>query len=956
MTGAPDTTPEAQARRHIDALLSQAGWTVQDRGAVQLGAAGEGVAVRELPTRGGEADYGLFLGRELVGVVEAKKLGATLGGVEAQTLAYASETLPGLTVPIRPLPFRYESTGVETFFTDGREPEATARRVFSFHRPETLAQMLRAELMCRVGQADAPAASTLKGRLRTAPPLHRAGMWPAQIRAVQNLEASLGEGRRRALIQMATGGGKTFTAIAALYRLIRLGGARRVLFLVDRANLGRQAFKEFQGYTTPDDGRQFHELYNVVNLTSNRIDPLNTVVITTIQRLYSILKGEPEFDETLEEESAFDGHGPALPRGPQPVVYNAQIPPEFFDVIVVDECHRSIYSLWSQVLEYFDAAIIGLTATPGGHTYAWFQRNVVSEYRHEEAVRDKVNVPFWVYQIRTEVGEEGATVKAEAGLGVLKRNRQTRAERWQALEGDLTYEASALDRSVVVPDQIRLVLRTIRERLFTEIFPGRTQIPKLLFFAKSDSHAEDILRILRQEWSLSNAQAVKITYKAELDGEGRVAPSKRPEQLIRDFATSYDPRVAVTVDMIATGTDIKPLEGVVFLRMVRSKALFEQMKGRGVRVMPDADFQVISSDGGSKTQFVLIDCVGVMEAVKADPPLDRDPTVPFAKLLELVRLGNRDEEVLSALAARLDRLDRRLKPEQQAQLAAVPGAPPLRELVGHLLDRLDPDRQDAEARARFQIPPERSPNEEQRQQARAALLEQAAAPLAGNPALCETLLNLRQGEEITVDVLTSDALRFAGARPDQVIDYQQQAEQLTSAFADYCRDNRERLEALSVLYARPYGARITRAKLIELAQAIQRPPRQWTTEALWRAYEQVEANRVKGASKGRHLTDLISLARHALGVEEQLVSFQDQAAERFEGWLAQQANRGRTFTDEQRSWLELIRDQIVIDLEVRLQDLDDPPFAQRGGLGMVYHLFGDELGAIVQELNEVVAA
>ncbi len=368
--GAPDTTPEAhpeaQARRHSDALLNQAGWMVQDRGAVQLGAAGEGVAVRELPTAGGEADYGLFLGRELVGVVEAKKLGATLGGVEAQTLAYASETLPGLTVPIRPLPFRYESTGVETFFTDGREPKARA------------------------------------------------------------------------------------------------------------------------------------------------------------------------------------------------------------------ECR-------------------------------------------------------------------------------------------QAMDEDLSYEAAAPDRSGVVPDQIRPVLRTICERLFTEIFPGRAQIPKLLFFAKSNSHAEDILRILRQEWSLSNEQAVKITYQAELDGEGRVAPSKRPEQLIRDFATSYDPRVAVTVDMIATGTDIKPLEGVVFLRMVRSKALFEQMKGRGVRVMPDADFQAISPDGGSKTQFVLIDCVGVMEAVKADPPLDRDPTVPFARLLELVRLGTRDEEVLSALAAKLDRIDRRLKPEQQAQ-------------------------------------------------------------------------------------------------------------------------------------------------------------------------------------------------------------------------------------------------------------------------------------------------
>jgi type I restriction enzyme R subunit len=534
------------------------------------------------------------------------------------------------------------------------------------------------------------------------------------------------------------------------------------------------------------------------------------------------------------------------------------------------------------------------------------------------------------------VGEEGATVKAEPGLGVIKRNRLTRVERWQALDDDLSYAASALDRSVVVPDQIRTVLRTIRQKLFTEIFPGRTEIPKLLFFAKSDSHAEDILRILRQEWSLSNEQAVKITYKAERDGTGSTAPSRRPEQLIKDFANRYNPRVAVTVDMIATGTDIKPLEGVVFLRMVRSRALFEQMKGRGVRVMADADFQAISPDGGSKTQFVLIDCVGVMEELKADPPLDGDPSVPFAKLLELVRFGNRDEEVLSSLAARLDRMDRRLTPDQQAQLAAVPGAPPLRDLVAHVLDRLDPDRLQAEGRE--------------------ALLDEAAAPLAHNPQLCEALLTVRQQQEITVDVLTHDRVTFAGARPDQALDYGASAAGLTSAFEAYCRENRDQLDALSVLYAKPYGARITRAKLVELAQAIQRPPRQWTSEALWQAYEQVEANQVKGASKGKHLTDLISLARHALGVEEQLVSFQDQAAERFAGWLAQQANRGRNFTEEQRSWLELIRDQIVVDLEVRLEDLDEPPFAQRGGLGKVYALFGQDLEGIVAELHEVVAA
>jgi type I restriction enzyme R subunit len=448
---------------------------------------------------------------------------------------------------------------------------------------------------------------------------------------------------------------------------------------------------------------------------------------------------------------------------------------------------------------------------------------------------------------------------------------------------------------------------------------------------------------------------VKITYKAELDGDGKVAPSRRPEQLIKDFANAYNPRVAVTVDMIATGTDIKPLEGVVFLRMVRSRALFEQMKGRAVRVMPDADFQAISPDGGSKSEFVVIDCVGVMEAVKADPPLDGDPSVPFAKLLELVRMGNRDEAVLSTLASRLDRMERRLTADQKTQLAKVPDATPLRDLVGHVLDRLDPDQEEQRARELFAVPAMDVPTADQRQQARTQLLDEAAQPLASNPQLCQALLTVRQAQEITVDVLTADKLTFAGARPDQNLNYVTGAENLTSEFEAYCRENRDQLDALSVLYARPYRQRITRAKLVELAQAIQRPPRQWTIEALWQAYEQVETNRVKGASKGKHLTDLISLARHALGVEDQLVSFQDQAAERFAGWLAQQANRGRSFSSEKLGWLELIRDQIVVDLEVRMEDLDEPPFAQQGGLGTMYQLFGEELGAIVSELNDVVA-
>jgi type I restriction enzyme R subunit len=956
MTDTQRENPEAAARRHIDAMLIASGWDVQDRAAMNLAAA-PGVAIREFQTSAGPADYLLFLGNLLVGVVEAKKASVTLSSVEAQTRDYAAKAPKPLQVPVRPLPFLYESTGVETWFTNGLDPEPRARRVFSFHRPEALREWLDAELDRRQGKPGAPTAPTLQGRMRLAPPLNTAGMWPAQIRAVQNLEASFRDGRPRALIQMATGSGKTFTAISSIYRLVKDGGARRVLFLVDRGNLGRQAHKEFQAYTTPDDGRKFTELYNVTNLTHNTIDPVNKVVITTIQRLYSILKGEESFDDEQEEGSAFTGSGSALVREPPPVVYNERLPPEFFDVVVVDECHRSIYTLWRQVLEYFDCTLVGLTATPAKHTYAFFHKNVVSEYRHEHAVRDKVNVPFSVYEIRTAVTDGGATVVAEPDTIVGKRDRATRAERWELLDEDLTYAASQVDRSVVVPDQIRTVLKTFQEKLFTEIFPGRTEIPKTLIFAKSDDHAEDILRVLREQWPLSNEAAVKVTYKPErqVGDAKRKSASHKPEEVIQAFRNSYNPRIAVTVDMIATGTDIKPLECVVFMRSVKSRGLFEQMKGRGVRVIPDADFQAVTPDAKAKTSFVVVDCVGVMEQGKSDPPMDRERGISFPNLLELVRAGNRDEDVLVTLAARLDRMDRQLTDAQRETVEAASGGVPLRTLVAGIIDRLDPDREDERARAMFGLPADAVPTEEQTRAVQTAMREEAAAPIAYDPKLCDALLEVRKAQEVTIDLVTVDEVTRTGLRPDLAMDHDADKE-LVGAFQAFCQEHKDELDALTVLYSRPYAQRLTRKQLMELVAAIQRPPRQWTGEALWAAYERGEKGRVRGASKGRLLTDVISLARHALGVDDELVSYADQAHARFENWLAQQANKGRSFTDEQRAWLDLIRDRIVVDLEVRQDDFDETPFAERGGLGKAWSLFGEELEGIVDELNRELVA
>ena len=950
------TAPEQQARERIDAMLEEAGWVVQDMAQLNLHA-GPGVAVREYPTDAGPCDYMLYVEGQPAGVIEAKKEGTTLTSWEAQTRAYAKALPAHVPAPVRPLPFLYESTGADTRFTNGLDPTPRSRKVFWFHQPATLEAWLAARVAIDQGRPGAPPAATLKGRMPKAPLLIEAGLWPPQITAIKNLEKSVLKGRPRALIQMATGSGKTFTATTALYRLIKHGGARRVLFLVDRGNLGRQASTAFQGYTAPDDGRKFTSLYNVSWLQDNKIDPINRVVITTIQRLYSILKGEPELDEALDEGSAFL-RGDVI-REPPPVVYNPAIPPEFFDVVVVDEVHRSIYSLWRQVVEYFDASIIGLTATPDKRTFAFFEKNLVMEYRHEHAVRDKCNVPYLVYRIRTQIGEQGATLTVADAPTIKVRDRQTRAVRWESMDEDLTYEAAALDRSVVSKDQIRTVVQELHDKLYTHIFPGRTEIPKTLFFAKSDSHAEDILEVVREVFGLGNEQAVKITYKPELvtcaDGKPkRLSASKKPEALIQAFRNSYQPRIVVTVDMIATGTDIKPLECVVFMRSVRSRVLFEQMKGRGVRVMPDADYQALTPDNPTKTHFVLVDCVGVMDGQTVDPPVIRKPSISLAKLLTWVAMGNREEDVLSTLAGRLDRTDRQLTPPQHVQVEKDSGGTPLAAIVAGLIDCLDPDKEDDKARELFELPAGAQPSEEQVKVAQVELRNAGAAPIASNPVLRETLVTVRKNLDQVLDDWSLDVVTTSSRAPELEIDY---ARELVDQFQQFIEDNRDEIDALQVLYSRPHGEHLTREQIKELADAIQLPPRSWTTETLWAAYEKVEAGRVRGASADRLWTDIVALAKHALGVSDDLVPFAEQVEQRFAAWLVQQGNRGRSFTEDQLRWLGLIKEQIAADAEVVMDDFDQADrLVRAGGLGGVWGAFGEELEVIVGELNAELVA
>ena len=464
-------SPEREARQNIDLGLEAAGWAIQDRGTMNLAAA-PGVAVREFKMAKGHgfADYLLFVNGKAVGALEAKPAGYRLANVELQAGKYATGLPAGLNPPVNPLPFLYLSTGVETRFINGLDPDPKTRAISAnlshIHRPETLVEWIAAETLDEWVKrlhaegtgfhtaADDTRPASFRARLQTMPPLEPGTLYPNQVEAVINLEQSLRRNRPRALIQMATGSGKTKAAITAIYRLIKFGGARRVLFLVDRTNLGEQAEKEFQAYRAPGVNRKFTELYNVQRLASNSIMDSSRVVIATIQRVYSMLKGEPDLDPAAELASQFETGGAGMSE-PLPVVYNAAFPPEYFDVVVIDEVHRSIYTLWRQVVEYFDAFLVGLTATPSQQTLGFFNKNLVMEYDHERAVADGVNVDFEVYKIRTKITEGGSSVEAHPDTMLGYRNRQTRALRWEKPDEDLTYDSNELGRRVVAKGQIR---------------------------------------------------------------------------------------------------------------------------------------------------------------------------------------------------------------------------------------------------------------------------------------------------------------------------------------------------------------------------------------------------------------------------------------------------------------------------------------------------------------------
>jgi len=921
---------EDHLRTQIDDSLAAAGWIVQPRDQMDLGA-GLGVAVREFSAASGPVDYALFVGSALCGMIAARPADTTSSPADEPARDIAD--VPGHLVRREgQARFEYVASSGELLFRDHADPAPRARRVFFFHRPETLQRWLADD-------------ATIRRRLQAMPPLATEGLRDCQAGAVRALEASLAAGKPRALIQMAAGAGKTFTASTFSHRLLAHGKFRRVLFLADRASLVRQARDEFLAYRPPATGGASGAPLEIQKLGPEGLDDSAAVVISTIGRVHALLTATALSEED-EERSGFE----AGPDDAERVVpYNPQVPIETFDLVIIDECHHAVYGAWRAVLDYFDAFTVGLTAAPSRHLLGFFDNDLIAQYPCERAVADGVSVGYEVYRIRTEAGEQAGRVSKGYALPV--RDRRTRTQRYQELREDFAPppypppqagegRVGVPDRTVAAPSHIRTVLEAFRDSLFTELFPGRTEVPKTLIFARDDDHAEAIADIVCEVFDAGREFARNIAYRA--DGAD-------PDGLVRRFRSDYNPRIAVTVDMIATGTDVRPLEALIFLRDVKSAFYFEQMKGRGACTITPTALQQVTPDAQAKTRFVVIDAVGVTESLKqVTAPLERERAIGFDHLLDDIAAGRRDDDALLSLASRLAALDRRIDAAARATIAAKTGGLDPKGLANRLIDAVDPD-----AVAQQIIARHGEAADEKQGEAVHNTLKDAACEIFGDPALRQLLSDMKRRAEARIDTVSTDVVSCGGHDENT-------ARNAVDKFEAFLDVNRDRLVALQILHGRSRARqKLDRAAIEEVREVLRRPP--WLLEPvdIWRAYVRLDEDRVKGNPAGTP-SDIVMLVRYGIGASSTLKPLSAIAVSRFNFWLLQEERAGRIYTEAQKAWLRAIRDYIGANVAIAPQNLMEARefamFAGQGGLTRARALFGARLEPLLDELPQFLVA
>lgn len=879
-------TPEEKARVLIDQMFHEAGWDVVSR--YDYTADSSAVAIEEGILQGGkEADYLLFINGMAVGVLEAKKESADVSSdkVISQAEKYTRLLLPFYKTWSKPLPLVYTSNGHMVLFRDHRDPEGGYIPMNRIHTPKEICQIL--------GITD---------EFAGLPTLKTKGLRYCQFEAITALEKSFKGGQNRAYMVLATGAGKTYTACMATYRFLSYTPMRRVLFLVDRNNLGKQAEDEFGKFRLTENGDAFNTIFSVERLKTKSIPPGTNVVISTIQRLFSLLKGE-DIVETDDDEN-YDGDempGPAVT-----VPENPTLPRDYFDLIIVDECHRSIYGSWRSVLDYFSSArIIGLTATPAPETEAFFNHNRVINYTLERSIADGVNVDYRVFRIKTKATEDGGAIRD--GENVKQITRYTGTVKDVKNSGEKTYTGNELNRSIVNPSQIKLVLETYRDAVYSEMFndpprePNMDYLPKTLIFALNDNHASNIVQIAKEVFGRpenDNQFVQKITYSAGNSNE-----------LIRHFRNDKEFRIAVTVTLVATGTDVKPIEVVMFMRDVESESLYTQMKGRGVRTLGDEQLRIVTPNAHSKDLFYLVDAVGVTEheMVVTRPSTEPKPgTISLKDLLERVSHGYVDDEYLKVLAGRLSRIYNKSNDEQRAEFERLSGIG-MKELATQIYDAL----------AGEDLPPFEDVNDSNLER------RSLVAPLANHPEARKYLLILNAG---FVDILQpgEDELISKGFSLEE-------ATASTSAFEHYVAEHKDEIEALRIIYNNQ-GEPLTYSMLRDLDTQLRYVNAKFNPTLLWNSYAIVRpSDVVKFSTKDEKeaLTNIIQLVRFAFKHIPKLESLKGDAAKYFNLWCGQ---GWRGLTEAQNSLLQQVVNYIVSNGTCTIDDIKEEDKTQAGQL------------------------
>lgn len=862
-------TPEEIARIKIDQWFADAGWKVVNRDDYEPTCTA--VAIREGLLKGNlEADYFLFINGKAVGVLEAKReeTDAFASKICEQAALYARSVPNIYQTYQKPLPFIFTSNGKELYFCDFREPDSYFKSIMAIPTPH--------ELVKKLGIED-----TFAGL----PTLKKKGLRDCQYEAVTELEKSFRAGQKRALMVLATGAGKTYTACLAAYRMLSYTPMRRVLFLVDRNNLGKQAEGEFGTFRLTENGDAFNTIFTVNRLRSSSIPSDSNVVISTIQRLFSFLKGE-----AIEDNDSDDENEPVEEVTLPP---NPNLPHDYFDMIIIDECHRSIYGNWRKVLEYFDTArLVGLTATPIPETMAFFNNNRIVNYTLEKSIVDGVNVDCRVYRIKTQVTETGGAILE--GEKVKEETRYTGEVKTVSSKETKTYTNKELNRSVINPAQIKLILSTYRDVVYTELFndpqrePNMDYLPKTLIFALNEAHATNIVQIAKEVFGRTDDLFVqKITYSAGDSNE-----------LIRQFRNDKDFRIAVTCTLVATGTDVKPLEVVMFMRDVESLPLYIQMKGRGVRTIGDEQLRNVTPNAFSKDCFYLVDAVGVTEHAQTVAPIDDGPTtktITLKELLERISHGYIPDEYLKRLAATLARIYNKADDSQRAEFARL-SHDDMKELSVRIYDALEKG-----ILPLFVSTDE--PNNERKG---------LVAPLANHADARKYLLILAAGFVNTLmpgeDTLISKGFSI------------EEAKNTTEAFEDFCKKYYDEIEALRIIYNNE-GEPITYSMLKDLENKLKMANNHFTPKQIWNSYAILSPSKVKRSTTKEEsdaLTNIIQLVRFAFHQIERLDSVVATSKQYFNLWLGQTQ---RVITDKQREVISRIVDYIASNGACTVRDI-----------------------------------